>query len=75
MLLSLQQSRAPYLRLPIAEGIQNRLAFKLKGGDGTKEGSQNLSGKGDHAEGTTRQDAQGVKGHTQTPFLNPNPFN
>ena len=39
MLLSLQQPRALYPRLPIGEGIQNGLPFKLKGGDGTEKGS------------------------------------
>ena len=39
-----------------------------------KEGSLDLSRKGDHAEGTPRQDAQGIGHCMQTPFLNPNPF-
>ena len=40
-----------------------------------KEGSLSPSKKGDHAEGTPRWDAQGLKCQTQTPFLNPDPFN
>ena len=73
--LSLQEPRALCLRLPIGEGIQDGLTFKPKGGDSAKEGILDPSGKGDHTEGTPRQDAQGIKGHMQTPFLNPNPFN
>ena len=45
MLLPLQQFRALYLRLHIGEGIQNGLAFKLKGGDGAEEGSLAPQGK------------------------------
>ena len=75
MLLPLQQPRALYLRLPIGEGIQNGLTFKLKGGDSTEEWSLDPSRKDDHAKGTSRQDAQGIGSHIQTPFLNPNPFN
>ena len=32
------------------------------------------SRKGNHAEGTPRWDTQCIGHHTQTPFLNPNPF-
>ena len=75
MLLPLQQPRALYPRLPIGKGIQNRLTFKLKGGDIAKEGSLGPSREGSHAEGAPRQDTQGVRHHTQTSFLNPDPFN
>ena len=68
MLLPLQQPRAPYLQLSVGEGILNRLTFKPKGGDGTKEGSPGLSRKSNHAKAAPRSD------HAQTPFLNPNPF-
>ena len=74
MLLPLQQPRALYLRLPVGEGIQRRLTFKLKGGDSAKEGSPGPSRKNNHTEGAPRQDAKGIGCHTQTPFLNPNPF-
>ena len=74
-LLSLQQPGALYPRLPIGEGIQNGLTFKPKGGDIPKEGSPGPLGKGNHAKGTPRWDAQGVKDCMQTPFLNHNPFN
>ena len=40
-----------------------------------KKGSPGPSGKGNHTEGTPIWDAQGIKHHTQTPFLNPDPFN
>ena len=74
MLLPLQQPRALYMQLPIGEGIQEGTTFKLKGGDDTEEGSLDPASKGNHAEGTPRQDAQGIGHHTQTPFLNPDPF-
>ena len=74
MLLPLQQPRALYLLLHVGEGIPNRLTFKLKGGDGTKEGSLDPSRKSDHAEGTPRRDAKDIVHHTQSPFLNPDPF-
>ena len=32
------------------------------------------SRKGDHAKGAPGRDAQGLRCHVQTPFLNPNPF-
>ena len=75
MLLSLQQARALYPRLPVGEGIQKRLKSKLKGGDSAKEGSLGPLGKGDHTEGAPRWDAQGIKCCMQTPFLDPDPFN
>ena len=40
MLLPLQQPGALYLRLPVGEGIQNGLTFKLKGGMVPKKGAQ-----------------------------------
>ena len=66
MLLPLQQPGAFYLQFPIGEGIQNRLTFKPKGGDGTKEGSLDPSRKGDHTECAPRQDIQGVGHHTDS---------
>ena len=74
MLLPLQQSGAFHPQLPAGEGIQNWYTFKLKGGDGAKEGSPCPSRKGDHAKGTQGRDAQCMGNHAQTPFLNPNPF-
>ena len=65
---------ALYLQLPIGEVVPNRLTFKPKGGDGTKEGSPGPSRKSDHAKGTPRRDAQDIGHHAQTPFLNPDPY-
>ena len=60
---------------PLLKASRMGLAFKLKGGDGTEEGSLGPSRKGGYAEGAPRQDAQGIKHHTETAFLNPSPFN
>ena len=51
-----------------------RKQFKPQRGDGIKEGSPDPSRKGDSAKGIPGSDAQGIGHHTQTPFLNPNPF-
>ena len=60
--------------MPTGEGIHNGSTFKLKGGDGIKEGSLDPSRKGDHAKGTPGWDAQGIRHHAQTPLLNHDPF-
>ena len=46
----------------------------MKGGDGAREGSLDPSGQGGWAKVTPGGDAQGIGCHTQTPFLNPDPF-
>ena len=74
MLLPLQQPGIFYLWVPIGEGIQNSYPFKLKGGDSTREGSPDPSSQDGQAKGTPEGDAQGIGHHTQTPFLNPDPF-
>ena len=74
MLLPLQQSRTFYPWMPIGEGIQNSHPFKLKGGDGAREGSPDPSSQDSQAKGTPSGDAQGIGHHIQTPFLNPDPF-
>ena len=74
MLLQLQQPRTFYPQMCIDEGIQNSHPFKPKGGDGTREGSLGPSSQDSQAKGTPGGDAQGIGCHTQTPFLNPNPF-
>ena len=74
VLLPLQQHRTFYLQVSIGEGIQVSYPFKPKGGDGTKEGSPDPSSQDNQAEGTPRGDAQGIGCHTQTLFLNPDPF-
>ena len=51
------------------------LTFKPKRGDGTKEGSLGPSNKGNPTKGALGCDTQDIKCQTQTPFLNPNPFN
>ena len=60
--------------MPIGEGIHISYPFKLKGGDGTREGSPDPSSQGDQAKGAPGGDAQGIGHCMQTPFLNPNPF-
>ena len=60
--------------MSIGEGIQSSHPFKLKGGDGTREGSPDPSSQGGQAEGIPGGDTQGIGHCTQTPFLNPNPF-
>ena len=50
------------------------LPLKLEAGDGTKEGTLNPSGEGEHAKHGPRWDTQGIMHPTQTPFLNPDPF-
>ena len=56
------------------EGIQVSYPFKPKGGDSAGEGSPDPSSQGNQAKSTPGRDAQGIGSHTQTPFLNPNPF-
>ena len=46
--------------------------FKLKGRDGTREGSPDPSSQDGQAKGTPGGDAQGIA--LKTPFLNPDPF-
>ena len=60
--------------LPIDKSIKNRFTFKLQGGDDTKEGSLDPSDESDHANDAPRRSAQGIEQCTQTPFLNPDPF-
>ena len=60
--------------LSVGEICQKGTKFKLQRGDSTKEGSSDPSRKGDSTKGTPGWDAQGVGHHTQTLFLNPNPF-
>ena len=60
---------------PLVKASRMDLHLNTKGGDGTTEGSLGPSRKSDYAKGIPRWDAQGVKHHTQTLFLNPNPFN
>ena len=60
--------------MPVGEGIQNSQPFKLKGGDGASRGSPDPSSQGGQAKGTPGGDSQGIGHHTQTPFLNPDPF-
>ena len=62
------------LQMPIGEGMQNSHPFKPKGGDSAGEGSPDPSSQGSHAKGAPGWDTQGIGHHTQTPFLNPNPF-
>ena len=56
------------------EDIKVSYPFKLKRGDGTREDSPDPSSQGDQAKGAPGGDAQVVGCHTQTPFLNPDPF-
>ena len=61
---------------PLLVGAQGRPAFTLEGGDGTEEESPS-SLKERQAMLKVPQDGKtpGVKCQTQTPFLNPDPFN
>ena len=63
-----------YPWMPVGEGIQNSHPCKLKGGDGTGEGSSDPSSQGGQAKGTPGGGTQVVRYHTQTLFLNPDPF-
>ena len=74
MLLSLQWPRPFHQGLFIGEISQKGTEFKLQRGDNAKKGSLDPSSKGDSAKGAPGWDAQGIGHHTQTPFLNPNPF-
>ena len=60
--------------MPIGESIKDSYPFKLKGGDGTGEGSPDPPRQGGQAKSTPGGDTQGIGHHTQTPFLNPYPF-
>ena len=51
---------------PLVVASRNRLTFKPKGGYGTDVGSPDPSRKGNHAKGAPRQDAQGIKCHTDS---------
>ena len=73
-LLLLQQPRSFYQRLSIGEISQKGTKFKLQRGDSAEEGSPDPSRKDDSAKGAPGWDAQGIGCHTQTPFLNPDPF-
>ena len=59
---------------PTGEDSQVSYPFKLKRQDSTGEGSPDPSSQEDQAKGTPGGDAQGIGCHTQTHFLNPNPF-
>ena len=58
----------------LVKSIQVSYQFKLKGGDGTGEGRLDPSSQGGQAKGASTGDAQGIGQHTQTPFLNSDPF-
>ena len=60
--------------LSVGEISQKGIKFKPQRGDSTKEGSPDPSRKGNSAKGTPRWDTQGIGHHTQTPFLNSDPF-
>ena len=72
--LSLQQPGSFHQGLSIGEIGQKGTECKLQRGDGTKEGSLDPSRKDDSAKGAPGWDTQGIVHCTQTPFLNPNPF-
>ena len=73
-LLPLQEHRTFHLWVCIGEGTQVNHPFKLKGGDGTREGSPDPSSQGNQAEGAPGGDAQSIGCWMQTSFLNPSPF-
>ena len=58
----------------LVKASSNSHPFKLKGGDGTGEGSSDPSSQDGQAKGAPGGDTQGIGHHIQTPFLNPDPF-
>ena len=74
VLLSLYQFGALHLQLPISKSIESKYTVKLQGGNGAKEGSPGPSDESDHAQNPPGGGPQGKEQCTQTPFLNPDPF-
>ena len=62
------------MQLPISKSIKSEYAVKLQGRDGTEEGSLGPSGESDHTQNPPGGGTQGIGQCTQTPFLNPDPF-
>ena len=71
----LWQPRPLHLQLLTVGQNKNRFTFKPERGVGTKEGRLSPSRKGNCPKGAPGWDIQDIKCHTQTPFLNLNPFN
>ena len=74
-LLSLWQPRPLHPWLPMAGGNEGRCTFKPEREDSTEEERPSLSRKDGHAKGAPGWGDQGIRCQTQTPILNPNPFN
>ena len=60
--------------MPVSEGIQKSHPFKSKGGTAPEKGAQTPQVKAAKPKVPQEGDAQGIEHHTQTAFLNPNPF-
>ena len=60
MLLPLQQPQALHLQLPAGEILQSEYAVKPQGGDGTKEGSLDISHENDTAQEPPGGGSQGI---------------
>ena len=59
---------------PLVKASQTNMHSNCLGGDCTKEGSLGPSGESDHAQNPPGGGPQGIGQCTQTPFLNPDPF-
>ena len=66
--------RALYPRLPIGGSLKEKYAVKLQGGGGIAEGSLGPSDKDNYTQESQGGGSQGITQVTQTPFLNPDPF-
>ena len=58
----------------MVKSARKELNLNHKEGVALKKGAWTPLGKATAQKGTPGQDAQGIGHHTQTPFLNPNPF-
>ena len=73
-LLPLQQPRAFYLQLSVNEDCQRQETVKWKGGDSNDEGSLDPSKSDECWEESPKGGSGGITPSSQTPFLNPDPF-
>ena len=59
---------------PLVKACGSKYTFELQRGDGTREGSLGPSDESDYAQNPPGGGPQGIGWCTQTPFLNPEPF-
>ena len=74
MLLPLQQPKAFYLQLSVNEDCQRQETVKREGGDSDGEGSLDPSESDECHEEPPTGGSRGITPSSQTPFLNPDPF-